>query len=131
MALAQFASPLEDTGAYRLQVFRLTKWLAIRKTFGDQKAYMSLALFGLHVAPPKELRAVGPLVPQRACSQGLLWFLVPKGLVPSQRAVPRRHGNNAFDLIAFLFFYNNFIIIIYFFNSAQGTTYIKNIIIIK
>ena len=80
---------------------------------------MSLALFGLHVAPPKELRAVGPLVPQRACSQILLLFLVPKGLVPSQRAVPRRHGNNAFDLIALFYFFTIILLLLYIFSIVH------------
>ena len=41
-------------------------------------------------------------------------------------------GNNVFYII-FLsnFVYHYFIIIIYFFNNTQGTTYIKNILIIK
>ena len=41
-------------------------------------------------------------------------------------------GNNVFYLIfLFNFFKHYFIIIIYFFNNTRGTTYIKNIIVIK
>ena len=44
-----------------------------------------------------------------------------------------RHGNIVFNLIYFILIFLTIILLLLyiFFNSTQGTTYIKNIIIIK
>ena len=51
--------------------------------------------------------------------------------IKQKTIVPMRHGNVVFNLIFLFQFFLPLFYYYIFFNSTQGTTYIKNILIIK